>query len=85
MERITEREKEQLRKLQAKYKKAQRDLEEFYREAEERKEELLLRWNIEDRLDLAAKVIGTDANTLYDYITKEDQIKHFKKMHQHQQ
>ena len=85
MERISEKEKEQLRQLQAKYKRAQRDLEEFYKEADSRKEELLKRWNYEDRLELAAKEIGTDVNTLYAYITREDQKNYFWKQHQSQQ
>lgn len=45
-ERMTEKEREQLRALQAKEKRVQRAEAEFLQEADERKEELLQRWGI---------------------------------------
>ncbi len=47
MERMTQKELEQLRALQAKQKRVQRAELEFFDEADRRKEELLSRWGID--------------------------------------
>ena len=81
MERMSESELKQLRDLQAKQKRGQRAETEFFKEAALRREELLEKWEVSDRLADAAQMIGTDPSTLYDWITSEDQITYFKKRH----
>lgn len=81
MEHMTEKELEQLRALQAKQKRVARAEEEFMKEVDARKDELLSRWDHEDRLQQAAEVIGTDADTLYAWITSEPQVAYFKRNH----
>lgn len=81
MERMSESELKQLRDLQAKQKRVQRAEAEFFKEADFRKDELLERWSVSDRLADAAQMIGTDPSTLYDWITSEEQITYFKKRH----
>lgn len=46
MEHMSEKELEQLRALQAKQKRVQRAEQEFFEEADKRKEELLARWGL---------------------------------------
>lgn len=81
MERMSESELKQLRDLQAKQKRVQRAETEFFKEADLRKDELLERWDVSDRLADAAKMIDTDPSTLYEWITSEEQIAYFKKRH----
>ena len=81
MERMTEKELQQLRSLQAKQKRVQRAEDEFFKEADSRKDELLSRWGQVDRLQQAAEVIGTDADTLFDWITCESQIAFYRRNH----
>lgn len=81
MERMSESELKQLRDLQAKQKRVQRAEAEFFKEADLRKDELLERWDVSDRLAEAADMIGTDPSALYDWITSEEQIAYFKKRH----
>lgn len=79
MERMSESELKQLRDLQAKQKRVQRAESEFFKEADLRKDELLERWKVSDRLVEAAEKIGTDADTLYEWITSEEEIEFFRK------
>ena len=81
MERMSESELKQLRDLQAKQKRVQRAETEFFKEADLRREELLERWEVSDKLAEAAQMIGTDSDTLYDWITSEEQIMYFRKRH----
>lgn len=81
MERMSESELKQLRDLQAKQKRVQRAEAEFFKEADLRKDELLERWEVSDRLADAAQMIGTDSSALYDWITSEEQITYFRKRH----
>jgi DNA replication initiation complex subunit (GINS family) len=80
-ERMTQKELDMLRSLQAKQKRVQRAEEEFFREADSRRDELLERWEKSDRLQEAADLIGTDADTLYGWITSDDQIAFFRRKH----
>ena len=79
MERMTETELKQLRDLQAKQKRVQRAESDFFKEADLRRDELLERWKVSDRLVEAAEKIGTDADTLYEWITSEEEIDYFRK------
>lgn len=81
MERMSESELKQLRDLQAKQKRVQRAETEFFKEADLRREELLERWEVSDKLAEAAQMIGTDPDTLYAWITSEEQIAYFRKRH----
>ena len=81
MEKMSDRELQMLRDLQAKQKRVQRAEEEFFREVDSRREELLNRWNIQDRLSVAAERIGTDSDTLYEWIVSEPQITYFHRTH----
>lgn len=81
MERMSESELKQLRDLQAKQKRVQRAETEFFKEADLRKDELLERWEVSDKLAEAADMIGTDPDTLYAWITSEEQIAYFRKRH----
>ena len=85
MEHMTQKELETLRNLQAKQKRVQRAEEEFLKESDLRKDELIARWNIKDRLTSAAEIIGTDAETLYAWITSEPQVSYFQRHHQTEQ
>lgn len=82
MEKMTERERKMLLELQAKAKRVQRAEEEFFKNADERRDDLLARWAIRDRLQDAAERIGTDADTLYAWITSDRQIEFFRRAHQ---
>lgn len=82
IEKMTAKEKQMLRELQAKEKRVQRAEAEFFKEADARKEELLERWNHPDRLQAAADLVGTDADTLLGWITSEPQVEYFRRKHQ---
>lgn len=73
-ERMTQKELDTLRALQAKQKRVQRAEEEFFKEADSRKDELLDRWGKSDRLQEAADHVGVDAAMLFDFITSDEQI-----------
>lgn len=73
-EKMTQKELDMLHALQAKQKRVQRAEEEFFKEADSRREELLERWEKSDRLQDAAARIGVDADTLYDFITSDEQV-----------
>ncbi|MCR4752033.1 MAG: hypothetical protein K5852_07030 [Eubacterium sp.] len=82
MERMSERERKLLLDLQAKAKRVARAEEEFLHEADSRKSELMHRWNLEDRWQIFAEKMGVDADTLYEWISSDQQIiklcqKHF--------
>lgn len=81
MEKMTTAELKTLHDLQAKQKRVQRAEKEFFEEADSRKEELLERWGITDRLAEAAEKIGTTPEELYDWITSEDQINYYRRKH----
>ena len=81
MEKMTEAELKLLRELQAKQKRAQRAEAEFLKEADNRKEDLLARWEVKDRLAEAAEKIGTTPEELYAWITSEDQISYYRRRH----
>lgn len=80
-EKMTKKELDTLRSLQAKQKRVQRAEEEFLKEADSRRDELINRWGESDRLQEAAARVGTDADTLFDWITSEDQIAFFQRKH----
>lgn len=81
MEKMSEAELKTLRELQAKQKRAQRAEAEFMKEADTRKEELMERWSVTDRLAEAANIIGTTPDDLYAWITSEEQISYFRRRH----
>ena len=78
MEKMTAAEKKLLRELQAKEKRVMRAEAEFLKEADSRKDELLKRWEISDRLEQAAELIGTDSDTLFAWITSDIQVRYFR-------
>ena len=80
-ERMTQKELDMLHALQAKQKRVQRAEEEVFKEADSRSDELLERWGHPDRLQEAADLIGTDADTLYGWITSDDQVAFFRRKH----
>lgn len=79
MEKMTERELQQLKDLQAKQKRVQRAREEFLKQVDEEKEELMKRWNMKDRLQVAAHKIGVEADTLFEWITSDAQVAYIKR------
>lgn len=81
MEKMTAAEKKLLRELQAKEKRVMRAEAEFLKEADSRKDELLKRWEISDRLEQAAELIGTDSDTLFVWITSDIQVRYFRQKH----
>ena len=80
-EKMTQKELDMLHALQAKQKRVQRAEEEFFKEADSRRDELLERWGKSDRLQDAAVILGTDEDTLFDWITSDDQVAFFKRKH----
>lgn len=72
MEKMTNKERETLLALQAKAKRVQRAEEEFFRDVDERKDEILERWNTSDRLQALASQLGTDADSLFDWILSDE-------------
>lgn len=81
MEKMTAAEKKLLRELQAKEKRVMRAEAEFLKEADSRKEELLNRWKMSDRLERAAELVGTDSDTLFAWITSDVQVRYFRQKH----
>lgn len=81
MEKMTAAELKMLHELQAKQKRAQRAEMEFLKEADSRKEDLLARWKVKDRLAVAAEKIGATPDELYDWITSEEQISYYRRKH----
>lgn len=82
---MTEKELEQLKALQAKQKRVQRANEDFMKEADARKEELLSRWGAQNKWAKLAQKIGTDEDSLYRWVSSEKQIAFFKNSNmQHQ-
>ena len=78
MEKMTNKERETLLALQAKAKRVQRAEEEFFRDVDERKDEILERWNTRDRLQALASQLGTDADTLFDWLLSEEHVDVFR-------
>ena len=66
MEKMTQKERETLLALQAKAKRVQRAEEEFLREADARKDELLERWGLSDKLQSNATHIEQDMDSMND-------------------
>ena len=86
MEQFTEKEAQQLRELQAKQKRIQRQEKAFFEDADARKDELLARWGISNdtRSDLdqiADLYYGVSGCELRDWITSDRQVEYFKRMH----
>ena len=81
MEKMSEAELKQLRELQAKQKRVQRAEQEFLKEADSRKDELLERWNVQDQLKQAADLIGTDKDTLFAWVTSDEQMAFYRRRH----
>ena len=81
MEKMTASEKKMLRDLQAKEKRVMRAEAEFLNEADSRKDELLKRWKMSDRLEQAAELVGTDSDTLFAWITSDIQVRYFSLKH----
>lgn len=82
-EHMTQKELDTLRALQAKQKRVARAEEEFMKEADARRDELLSRWGLSDNMQKAAEIIGTDADTLFDWITSDAQVAFFRRNHPH--
>lgn len=78
MEKMTNKERETLLALQAKAKRVQRAEEEFFRDVDERKDEILERWNTRDRLQALASQLGTDADTMTDWLLSDEHVYHFR-------
>ena len=76
MEKMTASEKKMLRDLQAKEKRVMRAEAEFLKEADSRKDELLKRWKMSDRLEQAAELV-----TLFAWITSDIQVRYFRLKH----
>ena len=66
MEKMTQKERETLLALQAKAKRVQRAEEAFLREADARKDELLERWGLSDKLQNDATHIEQDMGSMND-------------------
>ena len=81
MEYMTEAERKKLRDLQAKEKRVARAEAEFLKEADKRKNELIQRWNMSDRMQKAAAKIGTDPETLFKWIVSDEAIQLFHRTH----
>lgn len=81
MEKMTATERKTLRELQAKEKRVARAEAEFLKEADARQLELIQRWNTSDRLADAAKIVGTDPDSLYEWITQPEQIDYYRRKH----
>lgn len=81
MEKMTESELKLLRELQAKQKRAQRAEADFLKEADDRKEVLLERWGVTDKLSEAATIIGTTSEELYAWITSDEQVGYYRRRH----
>ncbi|MGM9946992.1 hypothetical protein [Floccifex sp.] len=95
METMTELERKQLKKLQAKAKRVSRQQKEFLEYADEHKDELLKRWNLSikkeislseslsnelsNKLNTIADIYGTNVNSLLDYISTDKQVNYFKR------
>lgn len=74
MEKMSNKERETLLALQAKAKRVQRAEEDFFREVDERRDEILDRFCAKDRLQDAAALIGTDADSLFEWILSDDHV-----------
>ncbi len=61
-EKMTEKEREQLKALQAKEKRVQRAEADFLQEADERKDELLKRWGIVSQKNTKSRAAQTPQN-----------------------
>lgn len=68
MEKMTQKERETLLALQAKAKRVQRAEEEFLREADARKTELIERWGLSAMLQETAARVGTGTEIMDDSI-----------------
>lgn len=80
MTQLTTKERETLRKLQAKAKAAEREEKKFLEQADARKDELLKRWGISDDLgDIARIYYDTDKQTLRRFITDSSRVEYFKR------
>lgn len=95
MEKMTEKEIQLLRDLQAKQKRVKRAEEEFWSNVEERKSEVLERLNISvaapadnttdkviERINEIAEKYGTDVDTLLEYISTDRQVSYYRSTHQ---
>lgn len=70
MEKFTQKEKELHAKLESKRKRIEREMKQFYKDADEHKEELLRRWGIvlpEDALEPSAETYETEEDYQNDY------------------
>lgn len=79
MERMSDREIKLLHDLQAKQKRVQRADSEFFKNVEDRKDEVIRHLDIKDRLNEIATMYGTDSETLYKILTDPEQIEEFKR------
>lgn len=78
MERMSDKELKQLRELQAKQKRVQRADAEFFKNIDERRDEVIEHLQIADRLSDAAKLYDTDVDTLYQWLIADKQINAFR-------
>lgn len=77
---FTKKDLENLRELQARQKKWQRQEKAFYKEIDSRREEVLAHLEQTDRLETIATAYGTDSTTLFNLLMSDAQISAFKAM-----
>ena len=84
MEKMTEKEEEQLRILSAKKKRIAREKEQFMRDVDEAKSEILAHWGItpaDKDWKAAAELYGVSEGELYQHITSSQQVDYYKRTH----
>lgn len=87
MEKMTQKERQTLKELSAKAKRIERAEKQFLSDADERKEELLARWNIKtdsgkELEEIAILYYGISAVELREWITSDRQVEYYKLRHQ---
>lgn len=75
---MSDREVKLLHDLQAKQKRVQRADAEFFKNVEERKDEVIEHLNCNDRLQEVATLYGISADDLYKILTDPAQVESFK-------
>ena len=84
MEKMTEKEMQKLKELQAKEKRVKRAEKQAEKEhikyAENHKEELLKKWGIKDELQEIAKLYDCTKQELIAHITSDTQVNYYKRM-----
>lgn len=84
---MSAREREQLKELQAKAKRVERQQKEFLSYADDHKDELLERWNMSDTIDASLsdkikaleKKYDDDFETLFKHFISDQQVTYYKR------